>query len=171
MKYLFFSLQLTLSLSSYSQTDSITVAGRTVTGSVTDNFTDRLIIKDEYGNEFMVIKDRIDKFNIRSRKKYNGVWGLEYVSDMNKLNMGYLPEYRDQKYYLRETGTFGITSAALIVGGGIMVGIGQVLTAKNYNGTTLTTAGSILGSVGTALLIPTFVFVLKAGKTKTYRTL
>lgn len=157
----------------FSQSDTITLDGtKTVSGKVSKIWQDRISLRDADGIEYLILKDRITHFKIRSEKKLeSGEVGWVYVSDRDKLFSENFPEFKDQKYYLREAGAWGITSAALIIGGGIVSGIGAAL--KNVNGTDsgLILGGSITASIGTTLLIPTFVFVLKSGKVKSYRTL
>ncbi len=161
-----------------AQTDSIqTTTNQLVTGSVIKNYTDRLVIRDSKGREFMVLKDDINKFNIRSRVFINGIAGFEYISDINTLNKGNLPEFKDQQHYLKNAGALGIGSAVFIVGGAVITGIGQAIVNRNNSpfdnptGTSMVTVGSVLSSIGTVCLIPTFVYVFKAGKVKNYRYL
>lgn len=166
-----------------AQTDTVRLENnKTYTGSVFKNYTDRIILEDALGNEWMIYKERITSLNIRQRTQHNGIWGIEYFTDPKLLNKGDLPEYKDTKAYLKDAGGYGITSGTLIIGGGLIAAIGQIVVAQNSKiqpngfypqarstGNGLVIVGSALSTVGTAFLIPAFVQLLKAGKCKTYR--
>ena len=170
-------LLLLLPLFISAQSDTITVDGnRTLTGTTIKLYEDRLTFKDNSGVEYVIMRDRMSSKSILTNTTHNGLWGKEYVHDPRVLFTGVLPEFKDRNYYLTGAGIYGITGSTLIVGGGIIAGIGQYLRNTAYNsasqyqqGSSVALVGSIMGSVGTAMLIPTFVYLFKAGKVKSYR--
>lgn len=140
------TLLIFLCLGASAQTDTLILDnGKTITGVVKNNYTDRLIFKSGT-TRYMVLKDRITYTTNRAT-----------YSNMN------LPVYRDTKYWLRLAGIQGIVSSVLIAGGGFAAGIGAAKNkpdAVNFGLTFL--------SAGVTLTIPVYVFVFKAGRTNRF---
>lgn len=166
-----FILVFLLPLFLFSQTDSVTVGGKTYSGKIKKIYSDRFVFRTQDDVEYLVLKDRLDALKVRDQVVIKGQAAYQYVTDVDYVFSGDHPEFKDQKYYLREAGWNGITAACGIVGGGILAGVGTLLNRNDLGGDDFITAGSIIAGIGTAMLIPTFVFVLKSGKVKSYRTL
>jgi len=164
MKTIFTALFFLISVTSFSQQldTIITDNDKVITGNV-QVFEDRILVDD--GNyDWMIMKGRIKSVNLRSVVYVNNTKTFNYINDVKALNIPNAPKYKDFRHHLKNAGAYGITSAALIIGGGLISAIGAFSNNRN-----VTFYGTAIGATGTAFLIPTFVFVLKAGKVKSYK--
>lgn len=157
-----FALCIAFSSFSQQQDTIITDNDKVITGAV-KIFSDRIIVQGEQ-YDWMIMKDRIKSLSVRSVVYKNNVQTINYITDPKALNIPNAPQYRDFKHHLKNAGAYGVTSASMIIGGSILSAIGAAT-----NNIRLTTYGIAINTTGTAFLVPTFVFVLKAGKTKGYR--
>lgn len=164
MKYTITFILFLFSLCAISQQQDtiITDNGKTITGQL-EVFSDRITVDDGQYN-WMIMKDRIKSLSVRSVMYKNNVRTINYITDPNALNLPNAPQYKDFKHYLKNGGAYGVTSAVMIIGGSILSAIGAATNDRN-----VAIYGTAIGATGTAFLIPTFVFVLKAGKAKSYR--
>lgn len=157
---------LLFTLNTLAQSDTIVSNGKTITGSVTKLYKDHLLFKDENGTNWLLLKESITRFNIRSKAVINGVVGYEWVSNPALLYQGNHPEFKDMRFHTKQAGIWAITSGCMIVGGSLVTTIGSFV---KDNGTIL--FGTIAVSAGFTCIIPTGISLLKAGKTKSFKTL
>lgn len=94
----------------------------------------------------------------------SGEIGWQYTTDLTKIQGSGWPDFKDSKYYLQQAGWQGITAGIAMAGGALATFIGaQIGDQGTYY------AGYAFMTAGFAFIIPTSVFLVKAGKQKDFR--
>lgn len=149
-----------------AQSDTVTMNnGTAFIGRADGCFKDCVSFTDTTGKKLLFYYDNISSLSVGYQ--YTTVEGkdisLRYTGLAQLRSAFKGTSFHDQRFFLRKAGSLGAASAAAMLIGGVLSGIGTA--AKNPG---LAYAGIGVGGVGFVMLFPTFSALHKAGTTDNY---
>lgn len=184
MKQLLLIFTLALAIHAQAQYDRVTlINGKSFVGTVHSVYTDRLVITDNDGVDWMILQRRIYDMQI-THETGNGtdtIKGLEF----NRLSRSFnAKDFTAPREYNKKAWQLFAGGGAALVVGGILTGVGTYLqtttttttnshgqqtTGRSADGATIAYAGYTCLTASFCLDISSLIMLFKSGKEHSYQ--